>query len=48
MDRSISDLLGGSLRPNDARRFLIEAMVGAMRADGNVDARDSGSRPRAR
>jgi uncharacterized tellurite resistance protein B-like protein len=29
-------LLGGALRPNDPRRFLIEAMVGAMTADGVV------------
>jgi hypothetical protein len=29
-------LLGGALRPNDPRRFLIEAMVGAMTADGAV------------
>lgn len=32
--------LGGSLRPGDPRRFLIEAMVGAMHADGEVDARE--------
>ncbi len=29
-------LLGGALRPNDPRRFLIEAMVGAMTADGTI------------
>jgi uncharacterized tellurite resistance protein B-like protein len=29
-------LLGGTLRPNDPRRFLIEAMIGAMMADGAV------------
>jgi uncharacterized tellurite resistance protein B-like protein len=29
-------LLGGALRPNDPRRFLIEAMVGAMTADGVI------------
>jgi uncharacterized tellurite resistance protein B-like protein len=29
-------LFGGALRPNDPRRFLIEAMVGAMTADGVV------------
>jgi uncharacterized tellurite resistance protein B-like protein len=29
-------LFGGALRPNDPRRFLIEAMVGAMTADGDV------------
>jgi hypothetical protein len=40
MDRSVKDLLGGSLRPNDPRRFLIEAMVGAMAADGVADPRE--------
>jgi len=40
MDRSVKDLLGGGLKPNDPRRFLIEAMVGAMSADGGVDARE--------
>jgi uncharacterized tellurite resistance protein B-like protein len=33
-------LLGGSLKPNDPRRYLIEAMMGAMSADGHVDARE--------
>ena len=28
MQRSVKGLLGGGLRPNDPRRFLIEAMVG--------------------
>jgi uncharacterized tellurite resistance protein B-like protein len=41
MERSVRDLLGGSLRPNDPRRFLIEAMIGAMNADGMVDARET-------
>jgi hypothetical protein len=41
MERSVRDLLGGSLRPNDPRRFLIEAMIGAMNADGVVDAREA-------
>ena len=41
MERSVKGLLGGGLRPNDARRFLIEAMVGAMAADGVVDARET-------
>ena len=36
----MKDLLGGGLRPNDPRRFLIEAMVGAMSADGVVDQRE--------
>jgi uncharacterized tellurite resistance protein B-like protein len=40
VERSVKDLLGGGLRPNDPRRFLIEAMVGAMNADGVVDARE--------
>jgi hypothetical protein len=39
--RSVKDLLGGALRPNDPRRFMIEAMIGAMNADGVVDARES-------
>lgn len=41
MDRSFKDLLGGGLRPNDPRRFLIEAMIGVMNSDGNVDARET-------
>ncbi len=40
MERSVKDLLGGGLKPNDPRRFLIEAMVGAMCADGVVDQRE--------
>lgn len=40
MERTVKDLLGGSLKPNDPRRFLIEAMIGAMNADGNVDPRE--------
>ena len=40
MERSVKDLLGGGLRPNDPRRFLIEAMLGAMNADGVVDPRE--------
>jgi uncharacterized tellurite resistance protein B-like protein len=38
---SITQLLGGGLKPNDPRRFLIEAMVGAMSSDGAVDAREA-------
>ena len=38
--RSIKSLLGGALRPNDPRRFLIEAMIGAMNADGVEDPRE--------
>ena len=40
VERSVKELLGGGLRPNDPRRFLIEAMVGAMNADGLVDPRE--------
>lgn len=40
MERSVSNLLGGGLRPNDPRRFLIEAMIGAMTSDGVVDPRE--------
>ena len=38
MERTVNGLLGGTLRPNDPRRFLVEAMIGAMNADGVVDA----------
>jgi uncharacterized tellurite resistance protein B-like protein len=41
MERSVKDLLGGGLRPNDPRRFLVEAMVGAMHADGVIDPREA-------
>jgi len=41
VDRSVKDLLGGGLKPNDPRRFLIEAMIGAMFSDGTVDARET-------
>src|SRR5690242_1465316 len=41
MERSVKELLGGGLRPNDPRRFLIEAMIGAMSADGVADARET-------
>jgi uncharacterized tellurite resistance protein B-like protein len=41
MERSIKGLLGGGLKPNDPRRFLIEAMVGAMNADGVADRREA-------
>jgi uncharacterized tellurite resistance protein B-like protein len=40
VERTVKDLLGGGLKPNDPRRFLIEAMVGAMSADGVVDQRE--------
>ena len=38
--RSVRDLIGGALKPNDPRRFLIEAMIGSMNADGVVDPRE--------
>src|SRR5215470_3072590 len=41
MERTVKGLLGGGLRPNDPRRFLIEAMIGAMNADGVVDPRET-------
>jgi uncharacterized tellurite resistance protein B-like protein len=41
MDRRVKDLMGGGLRPNDPRRFLIEAMICAMSADGVIDARET-------
>jgi hypothetical protein len=41
MDHSVRDLLGGGLRPNDPRRFLIEAMIAAMFSDGIEDPRET-------
>lgn len=41
MERSVKNLLGGGLRPNDPRRFLIEAMIGAMTSDGVSDPREA-------
>jgi len=41
MERSVKGLLGGGLKPNDPRRFLVEAMVGAMHADGVADQREA-------
>jgi hypothetical protein len=41
MERSVKDLLGGGLRPSDPRRFLVEAMIGAMYADGVADPREA-------
>ena len=40
MQRSVKEFLGGGLRPNDPRRFLVEGMVGAMTADGHADPRE--------
>lgn len=39
-DRGVGGLFGGSLKPNDPRRFLIEAMIGSMNADGIIDPRE--------
>jgi len=39
-DRGVANLFGGSLKPNDPRRFLIEAMIGSMNADGVIDDRE--------
>jgi hypothetical protein len=41
VQRSVVSLLGGGLKPNDPRRFLIEAMVGAMTSDGHIDERET-------
>jgi uncharacterized tellurite resistance protein B-like protein len=41
VERTVTNLLGGGLRPNDPRRFLIEAMIGAMTSDGVVDPREA-------
>lgn len=40
MDKMVRDMMGGGLRPSDPRRFLIEAMICAMNADGSVDQRE--------
>lgn len=42
MDNRVREVIGGALRPNDPRRFLVEAMIGAMHADGALDAREAG------
>jgi hypothetical protein len=41
VQRTVSNLLGGGLKPSDPRRFLIEAMVGAMYADGATAASET-------
>lgn len=41
MDRGVKELLGGGLKPNDPRRFLVEAMIGSMCADGVSDPREA-------
>src|SRR5687768_3461532 len=40
MEKRTRDVIGGALRPNDPRRFLVEAMIGAMNADGKIDERE--------
>ncbi|MGE0870511.1 MAG: TerB family tellurite resistance protein [Kofleriaceae bacterium] len=40
MERTVMELMGGQARPSDPRRFVIEAMLGAMHADGIVDERE--------
>ncbi|HRC54528.1 MAG: TerB family tellurite resistance protein [Myxococcales bacterium] len=40
MERVVKEIFRGSLRANDPRRFVIEAMVGAMLADGVSDQRE--------
>lgn len=40
MSERVANLFGGTLRPNDPRRFLIEAMIGSMNADGIIDPRE--------
>jgi len=40
-ERTVKDLLGGGLRPSDPRRFLIEAMLCSISADGTIDARET-------
>ncbi len=42
MERAVKDLFRGALRANDPRRFVIEAMVAAMLADGVADDRELG------
>lgn len=40
MEKRARDVIGGALRPNDPRRFLVEAMIGAMNADSKIDPRE--------
>jgi uncharacterized tellurite resistance protein B-like protein len=37
---NVRELLGGTLKPSDPRRYLIDAMVAAMSADGHIDERE--------
>jgi uncharacterized tellurite resistance protein B-like protein len=39
-EKATRDVIGGALKPADPRRFLVEAMMGAVYADGAVDARE--------
>ncbi len=41
MERNVASLFGGGLKPNDPRRFLIEAMICSMHADGSIDPRET-------
>jgi hypothetical protein len=40
MEKRARDVIAGALRPNDPRRFLVEAMIGAMNADRVIDPRE--------
>lgn len=40
MTKRARETFSGPLRTNDPRRFLVEAMLGAMAADGDVDERE--------
>ena len=40
MEKRARDVIAGALRPNDPRRFLVEAMIGAMNADRHIDPRE--------
>ena len=40
METRARDVIAGTLRPHDPRRFLVEAMIGAMNSDGIVDQRE--------
>lgn len=37
---TLASIFGGPLRSNDTRRFLLEAMLGAIHADGRIDPRE--------
>lgn len=46
MTRRARDTFTGTLRPNDPRRFLVEAMLGAMGADGKIHGAELASMQR--